>query len=718
MIPAFCGKDCGGNACPLMATLEGGRVVRISNNPSAPRHLKGCIRGFGLPQEAHAPDRVLRPLIRTGERGSGRFREASWDEALDLVAGRLTEIRAQYGPHAVLNLSSAGCLGALHGTDALLSRFLNLAGGATVLTGSYSIGAANFVLPYLLGPDWAASGLDPATLQQAQMIILWGANPLETRHGSEVPARLLEAKRRGAEVVVIDPRRTLTARRAGTWWLPCRPGTDAALMLAVLHVLLSEELADRAFLAAHAEGFEVLESHVLGRDGGPARTPRWAEDPCGVPASEIHRFARAYAAAKPALLLPGYSIQRTFAGEDAFRLTVALQLATGNFGRRGGSTGAPISRLPAPRVGKLPVPPVPGQPRLPITHWPDAVLEGRAGGYPSDLQAIYSIGGNFLNQGPDIPKSSEAFRKVAFTVCHELFLTPTARHCDVVLPAAHALEKEDIGIPWLGNFLTYKPRILPPRGEARSDYDILCALADRLGFLPAFAEGRTAAQWLQHFLDQSEVPDHDAFRRTGLYLAPDQERVGLAAFAEDPVRHPLGTPSGKVELASERYRRETGFPAIPAWRMPPAEDRHPLRLITPKVAQRTHSQGGQYVGVNTLEMHVRDAEARGIHEGDQVVLFNDRGAARLPVRCSEDLLPGVVCLPEGVWVQREASGLDLAGSANMFTGTEGTAPSSSCIMEGVPVEVRRAAMPLLDAGQDDDAGTGRPLEGRGWNVQG
>ena len=177
-VPVFCGKDCGGNACPLLATVEDGQVVRIANNPAAGPYLKGCQRGFDLAKERCASDRLLKPLIRTGERSSGQFREAPWKEALDLVAARLGELRAKHGPHTVLNLSSAGATGALHATEPLLARFLNLSGGATVLKGSYSIGAAHFVLPYLFGPDWKASGLDAATLRQARMIILWGANIL------------------------------------------------------------------------------------------------------------------------------------------------------------------------------------------------------------------------------------------------------------------------------------------------------------------------------------------------------------------------------------------------------------------------------------------------------------------------------------------------------------------------------------------------------------
>ena len=620
LIPVFCGKDCGGNACPLIATLENGRVTRVTNNPAGGKYLKGCRRGFDMPLELYAPDRLLKPLIRVGARGSGQFREAGWEEALRLTADKLDEIRARFGAQAVLNLASAGSTSALHGTIPLLRRFLNLFGGATTWTGSYSIGAAQFILPYLLGDQWTTSGFDAATMQYSEMIILWGANVLEARLGTDVNQRLVEAKQRGAQIVVIDPRRSQTARGTAAWWLPCHPGTDAALMLAVLHVLLTEDRIDRPFIAAHSVGFEQLERYVLGLDGGEARTPRWAEALCGVPAEEITRFSRAYAAAKPAMLLPGYSIQRVFAGEESYRLAVALQIATGNFGRRGGSTGALNDKVPGPRVGTLPAPRTSSQPPLPVVRWPDAVLEGRAGGYPADIHAIYSVGGNYLNQGGDIAKNIAAFEKVDFAVCHEMTLTPTARYCDVILPAAHALEKEDIGLPWTGNFLTYKPQAVPPQGEARCDYDILCDLAERLGFGPEFSEGRTAAAWVQHFLDRSEVPDHAEFRRTGLYLAPDQERVGLADFAADPERHPLSTPSGKVEIASERYERETGFPAIPTWQAPPQDLRYPLRLITPKSPHRTHSQGSNLSAIrqrasHALEMHPTDAAARGMPTG-------------------------------------------------------------------------------------------------------
>jgi len=691
-IPTFCGKDCGGNACPLLATVENGRVIRVVNNPTGGKYLRGCPRGFRLPLETYAPDRILHPLVRNGPRGSGQFRQASWDEALDITAKKLEEIRAQYGPTAVMNSGSAGSLGALHATWALLSRFLSLYGGYTRLTGGYSTAAASFVLPYLLGRDWILSGFDASTVQHAEMIILWGANVLETRQGAEVPQRLVEAKKRDAQIVVIDPRRTATVKQTATWWLPCRPGTDASLMLAVLYVIITESLADRAFIQACSTGFEELEAYVLGMDG-EARSPQWAEAICGIRAEEIIRFARAYATAKPAMLFPGYSIQRVFAGEESYRLTVALQIATGNFGVLGGSTGSMNSLLPSVKVGQLPVPKTPEIPEVPAVSWPDAVLQGRVGGYPTDIHAVYIMGSNRLNQGSDIHKSMAALKKVDFVVTHEIFMTPTSRWSDVIFPAATALEQEDIGIPWQGHYLLYKPQITHPLGEARSDYDALCDLASRMGFGQEFSADRSASEWIEHFIDESEIPDAAEFRHTGIYKPPDPERTGLADFAADPVRFPLDTPSGKVEIASERYRKETGFPDIPTWQEPPQDERYPLRLITPKSPHRTHSQGSNIAEIrakadHTLEMHPEDAAQRGISHGDAVRLFNDQGTSRVFVHLTDDLNPGVVCLLEGIWLDLDDQGIDQAGSANLFTSTDGTRPGIACIMHAMGVEVR------------------------------
>jgi len=323
-------------------------------------------------------------------------------------------------------------------------------------------------------------------------------------------------------------------------------------------------------------------------------------------------------------------------------------------------------------------------------------LQGRQGGYPTDIHAIYNVGTNPIVQGSDVRKGIAAYQSVDFAVSHEMFLTTTARQCDVVLPAAGPLEKEDIGIPWSGNSLLYKAQLLAPRGQARSDYDILCDLSERLGFGPAYSEGRSASDWVRLFIEQSEITDPDEFRRTGIYWGADQERVGLADFTADPRRFPLSTPSGLVEIASQDFARERGGSLIPTWQPAPQDERFPLQLITPKSPRRTHSQGSNIPEIrekeaHALELHPQDAAARGIRAGDRVRLFNDTGEAQIVVRLSNDLMPGVACLLEGIWPELDERGIDRAGSSNMFSGTQGTTAGTACIMNGMGVQVELLA---------------------------
>ncbi|MHB1295190.1 MAG: molybdopterin-containing oxidoreductase family protein [Anaerolineae bacterium] len=690
-VPVTCNRDCGGG-CPLVAHVCDGRVVRITDNPLAGSFLHGCPRGYQAHRQLYASDRLHSPLLRIGSRGSGQFREAGWDEALDLVAARLREVVAEHGPRAILALAGAGaCRSALHNTGAVTERFFSLLGGYTGTYGSYSSGAANYITPFVLGHEPA--GIDAATLQWSQMVVLWGANIAECRLGCEWPARVRQAKERGIPVVVIDPRRSDTVRELGTEWIPVRPGTDSALMLAVLYVLITEGLVDRAFVARSSVGFDALERHVLGRDGqGIPRTPEWAEAVCGTPAAAIADFARRYGRTRPAALVPGFSIQRTVGGEEAIRLAITLQVATGNLGRLGGSSGALTwGRLPGPRAGTLDAPVPAKHAAVPVLRWPDLVLEGTSGGYPSDIQAIYTVANNFLVQGSDLHKSVRAFEKVGFSVCHDLFLTDTARYCDVVLPATHWLEREDLVFP-AENALLYSHRVAEPLPGARDDYAILADLADRLGFGERYTEGRTPAQWLQRFLDESEVPDHEAFRRTGMYYAPKQTRVGLAAFAADPQGRPLSTPSGRVEIASEALAR-AGGQLLPQAQVLPMEEANPLRLITPTTRWRTHSQHDNLPWFRAriqqaLWMHPDDAAARGIAEGQRVLVRNVQGRVEVPAYVTEDILPGVVCLHAGAWPLLRADGVDTAGSPNVLTTTEPTLPSQSSRTHSVLVQVQ------------------------------
>lgn len=694
-LPVSCNKDCGAG-CPLLAEVENGRLLRIRDNPLRPPHMRGCVRGYQMTRMVYNPERLSSPLVRSGPRGSGQFREVGWDEALQSVSDRLEQIRDTWGPEAVLRLGGSGSSrGALHNTALLARRFLSQFGGYTEITGNYSSGAESFVVPYLFGPGYSRrTGIDAATLKHSRLILLWGANILDTRFGCELTSRIREQRHRGVPVIAIDPRRSRTVQRLSDQWIPVRPGTDTALMAAVLHVLLSEALVDRDFVRRTSVGFDFLERYIRGETDGQAKTPSWAEKICGVPQKTIVQLARQYGRSKPAALIPGLSIQRTIGGEEAIRMSVALQTATGNVGALGGSTGGNIwNRLPEPRCGRLPVPPHPTPPGIPEYLWPDAVLEGRTGGYPTDIKAIYNVGGNYLSTGSDVHKNIRAFEGVELSLCHEHFLTPTARYCDVVLPVTTFLEREDIIFPET-NHLLYSHKVIEPVGMARNDYDIFCDLADRLGFGNEFSERRNAAEWIDHFLVQSEIPDVKEFRRTGIYIGAEQERCGLSEFVSDPEAHPLDTPSGKIEIASEIYAR-LGFSAFPTWRGFQSTSEYPLYLITPHARYRINSQYANDPWFlrreqQQLWMNPKDAAERGIDDDREVVVESPQGRVRVFVRITEDIMPGVVCLLAGMWPRIGEDGVDTAGAANILTSTAPTEPSRSSRTHSVAVQVRPA----------------------------
>ncbi|MCE5255699.1 MAG: molybdopterin-dependent oxidoreductase [Spirochaetaceae bacterium] len=688
LFPVFCGRDCGGNACPLLAEKENGRVTAIRHNPLAGEYLRGCAKGYALPHFHYSSERLKVPLIRTGERGSGQFRETSWDEALDLVAGKLSENLARHGASSIVNLSSSGSTGALHSTKALSARFLNCLGDHTILASNYSSAAGNHALSKAFGADFSRSGFDPATIQKSKFIVLLGANALEARLGAELPARLMQAAKNKIPLVSIDPRRTKTAESLGAEWIPIRPGTDLALLYAILYVWNSKGLIDTLALSTYSTGFVSILRHVLGFSDGIVKTASWAQKITGIPARTIEELADRWICFKPAMLIPGYSIQRSANGEETMRLCVALQLASSNFGIQGGSTGSFNSRLPSPSVQTIGTKGRGTNPCVPILRWPDAILKGRPE-YQSDIHLVYSAGGNLLNQGADIMKSLQALKKVNFSVCHEMFMTPTARHCDVVLPAASPLQKEDIGIPWAGNYLLYKPQILPCEGQERTDYDIFCDLADRLGIGSAFSEGRSKSQWIDFFLAHSDVKDPARFRHDGIFFGEDQNRTGLADFAREPGLFPLATRSGKVHLEGTHVSFLTD-----------CHDRsdeiagRQLLLITPKLASRVHSQGGDHpdtVGLNCLAVNPETAKRLKLQDGELVLVESQSGTMRIRLSLDASLMEDVICVPEGSWLGVTDDSGEAAGcsSANMLTSTEGTRESTSCIMHGIPVSIKK-----------------------------
>jgi anaerobic dimethyl sulfoxide reductase subunit A len=693
LLPVSCNKDCGAG-CPLWAHIDGnGKVVKITDNPHRPPYIQGCVKGYNMHKTLYAKDRIRTPLIRTGKRGSGRFREATWGEALDTTAQMLEKLRETYGPASLLCMSGAGaCRGVVHNTLFLSFRFLGLFGGFTLLTGSYSSAAASFVTPHTFGTRYV--GLDPATLLNSRFVILWGANISVTRFGCELENYLKELKRRGVPIIVIDPRKSKTVQKLATKWIPVYPGTDSAMMAAVVYVLLEESLIDRAFLERYTNGFAELESYISGGSDGVPKTPAWAEKICGTPADTIRDFALHYGNTKPAALIPGLSIQRTLGGEEAYRMAFALQAATSNTGTSGGSSGGSIwGTLPPPRMHFISFPDISTQPSLPVYKWADAILEGTKGGYLRDIKAIYSVGQNYVNQGSDIQKNIKAFEKVECAISHEVFMTPTARYCDVILPSTTFLEREDV-MYGSGNYLLYSQKVADPLYESRNDYDIFCELARRLGFYNEFSENRSSDEWLAFLLQKSEVEDIEAFRSTGLYLGRDQSRVGLAEYIQDPEANPLNTPSGRIELSATASSAK-GYPNHPVCRITEPPPEYPLRLITPHSPVRINSTGANLAWTEKIErkalwIHPVDAEKRGIPDGDMVRISSPQGHMLIAAYITGDIQDSVVCLPQGRWLQLNESGDEIGGSPNILTSTTPTLPSQGARTHSVFVEVTRA----------------------------
>jgi anaerobic dimethyl sulfoxide reductase subunit A len=704
--PVSCNKDCGGG-CPLLAHVEDGSIIRISNNPLGTPYMKGCSKGFHAMEIDQHPERLTKPLLRlnghprrfTNTHDARRdFREVSWDEALDYTSKRMKHFKKQYGPTSLLDLSSGGaCRGALHQNSALTSRFLTLWGGATRATGSYSNGAASFVLPYVFGSK--LSGMDAGNLRHSKLIILWGYNAFDTRMGCEMAPRILEAKKRGVPIVVIDPRRTRTAHLMGSWWIPIHPGTDTALMAALLFYIIRNDLQDHVFIECYSRGFASLKAYVMGETDGIPKNPEWASEICGIPVESIEKLANLYARTKPAALLPGLSLQRAIGGEEAARMPVALQLATGNIGKSGGSSGGMFwGKMQGPRCGKFPVPSQ-NDPTIPVYEWPDYILQEeepyRETGL--DLKGAYITGSNLLAQGSDIQKNIRAFQKLELIIGHDFFMTPTMALCDVIFPVATFLERSDVVVP-AGNFLLYSAKAAEPPEAVLTDYGVFSALAERLGFGESYTAGRSESEWIDAFLEDSDISDVEAFKREGLFIGKEQERNAFSEFIADPVAHPLQTPSGKIEISPLAYEA-LGFPAHPHFRsVLPHDPEYPLSLITPHSLHGIHSQYSNIPGFKKEDdkrvwMHPDDASIRGIVSGSQVVLTSAQGSIRVPVLITEDIKAGTISLNEGLWpdlIGKDDRELETAGSVNMLTSTVSTKPSRSSRTHTVFVQVQLA----------------------------
>jgi len=606
----------------------------------------------------------MTPLRRTGPRGPGQFEEIDWDEALDAVADRLMDVRNRFGAAAVLHAYGYGSGdGRGFSGSAASRRFFSYWGGVTETVGNQSDHCASVAADWMLGTGPPA--MHSSLLLRSRLMILWAMNPAETRMGANLCYLVALARDRGARVWLIDPRYTDSAVLADEW-MPLRPGTDAVLVAAIACLWVTQGLVDDEFMASHTVGYDAYRQYVLGNDDGVAKTPAWAAEITGVPEDRIRQLASEYAAAEPAVILSGLGPQRALFGEQISRALLTLACMSGNVGVPGGGIAYSEENPGQITLPRLPLGPHPLSRPISCNTWASDILDDTL---DPPLKMAYVVAGNIINRSPDTRANARALQRMEFVVVHEPFHTPTARYADIVLPICTDLERADLVARGGRVFLC--EQAVPPVGQSHTDYWVFARLAERLGFGPQYTQHRTQREWLDHILEQSELPLGDlregAVRREGTPVVP------FAAFRSDPSAYPLQTESGRIQILcpeAEAY----GLPAIPAY-VPVdggARTGHPLQLVTPHSKLRTNSSDFANPWLQRLEPQVvwintQDALSRGIHQGDLVKVHNQRGTVLLPAKVTERIMPGVVCIYQGSWYRPGEDGADRGGCPNVLT---------------------------------------------------
>jgi anaerobic dimethyl sulfoxide reductase subunit A len=554
---------------------------------------------------------------------------------------------------------------------------------------------------------------------------MWGWDPARMISGTDTIFNLIKAKEKGIKIICIDPRYSDSAVVLADQWIPIIPGTDTAMMIAMAYMMIKENLYDQAFLDKYTIGFNKFKDYVLGNEDGQPKTPKWAEEITSVPAETITSLAREYATTKPAALMDCQGPARSAVGELYNRCAMTLTAMTGNVGKHGGSAAGGLMGIPYGHMffaSRIPPPyrnPVETglksvrgsldlqlrfQARCHTNKIFDAILKGKEGGYPFDIKFAWFVNNNFLNQLGNANKSAEALKKLDYMVIADLWLTPTARYADIILPVTSVAEKSDIARPWpSGPYYTYINQAIEPLGECKSDLRIAEELADKLGLeeFVKYPDEKKAIRFLIKLREDTRksIKNINKFREEGIHrLSIEEPYVAFKEQIEDPENKPFKTPSGKIEIFSQRIAdlNDPENPPIPKYmerwegRYDPLSEKYPLQLISPHPKSRIHSEMYLVEWLSEVDPHVAwinpiDAEPRGIKNGEEILVFNDRGKLTIKAWLTERIIPGVISIFEGAWYNPDDNGIDRGGCVNTLTkdafSPGGASALKSCLVE-------------------------------------
>jgi len=687
-----------------------------------PHIRKGYLRE--IRKELSNPKMSLTGTRLRSKRGSDSFVPVSWDEANEIVAFELTRVKKKHKNKAFFAGSYGwASAGRFHHAQSQLHRFFNCFGGYTKSINTYSYAASETIMPHVIGISYREF-LDTHTdwnniKDNSELVVMFGGLPLKNSQvtsggvGKHTTKEFIQScEKKGIEFINISPMEMEADLISNAEWVKIRPGTDTALMLGIAFILETESLADKDFLNKYCSGYDEFIKYLKGISDGRAKTPYWASKITGIPSDTIYNLAKKMSSNRT-MITGAWALQRQQYGEQPHWMITVLACMLGQIGLPGGGFGLGYSaengignpvqhhKWPALNQFKNPV-----NEFIPVARISDMLLHpgekfsynGTDFKYP-DIKLVYWAGGNPFHHQMDLKKLVKAFKQPDSIIVNEIWWNSLARHADIVLPANTSLERNDIGIRHWDQTISPMHKSIEPIGESKSDYEIFSALAEKLNFLTKFTENRDENEWLRYLWDEARssaqkanfsLPDFDRFWKNGFQnvLTPKKQTILLEEFRKDPIKKPLPTPSGKIEIFSEtvssfNYKDCPGHPVWleqEEWLGASLTKNFPLQLISGQPHNRLHSQldnGSEsqkqkILGREPIKINPEDAIARGIVEGDIVEVFNKRGKCLAGAIISKEVMQGVVFLPVGAWYDPLEDNFCVHGNPNVLTKDVGT----------------------------------------------